>query len=100
MKIERVEWRLGTVTTKANAENRWEDHSSVDAGIKCLKTAPAKIGANGLLVEQVGPASLPQYRLHLLPLRQFIDELIEIANLLHQRIFNLFDANTAHNTLD
>lgn len=42
---------LGTVSTKANAENRWEDHAAADAGIEALKTGAAKVGANGMILK-------------------------------------------------
>ena len=38
---------------------------------------------------------LTQDLLHGLTLRQFIDELIQIADLLHQRVLDVFHAHTA-----
>jgi hypothetical protein len=45
-------------------------------------------------------ASLPQDLLHRLSLRQLVDELVEVADLSHQRVFNVFHAHAAHNALD
>jgi hypothetical protein len=42
---------LGTVSMAATAENPWEDHADVDAGIELLKVGAAKIGANGMLLK-------------------------------------------------
>src|SRR5690349_3967121 len=41
---------------------------------------------------------LSQDLLHLLALGQFIDEFVEIANLPHRGLFDLFDADTADDT--
>ena len=43
---------------------------------------------------------LPQDLLHLLPLRQFVDELVEIADLAHQGLLDLLDADAADHALD
>lgn len=43
---------------------------------------------------------LPQDFLHLLTFRQLINQLIQIADLLHQRILDRFDAHPAHHPLD
>jgi len=42
---------LGTVSMAATAENRWEDNTSVDAGIELLKAGAAKVGANGMILK-------------------------------------------------
>ena len=43
---------------------------------------------------------LPQNFLHRLSLCELINQLIQVANLLHQRIFDVFYPNAAHYTLD
>lgn len=41
-------------------------------------------------------ALLPEDLLHRLSLRQFVDQLVEIADLPHQRVFHTLDAHAAH----
>ena len=41
---------------------------------------------------------LPQNLLHLLPFCQFIDQFVEVANFLHQRLFDLFHVAHSHTT--
>lgn len=43
---------------------------------------------------------LPQDFLHLFALREFVDQLVEIADLAHQRLLDLFDPHAADNALD
>ena len=38
---------------------------------------------------------LPQYLLHLLPFREFVDEFVEVSEFLHERVFDVFDADAA-----
>jgi hypothetical protein len=38
--------------------------------------------------------------LHRLSFCELIDQLVQVAQLLHQRIFDLFDTHTAHDALD
>ena len=37
---------------------------------------------------------------HLLTFRQLVDELVEVADLLHQRVVDLLDTDAAHDTFD
>src|SRR5688572_24166933 len=41
-----------------------------------------------------------QNLLHRLALGEFIDQLVQRSHVSHQRIFDVFDANTAHDTLN
>jgi hypothetical protein len=43
---------------------------------------------------------LPQDRFHLLPFCELVDQLVEVANFLHQRIFDIFHAHPAHYAFD
>lgn len=43
---------------------------------------------------------LAQNLLHRFPFREFIDQLVQVAYVLHQRIFDFFHANPAHHTFD
>jgi hypothetical protein len=42
----------------------------------------------------------PQYLLHLLPSRQLVDQFVEVADLAHDRVFDLLDADAADQALD
>ena len=44
--------------------------------------------------------SLPQNLLHLFSFCQLIDQLVHVANFSHQRIFDFFYANAAHDAFD
>src|SRR6185369_7621436 len=44
--------------------------------------------------------SLPQNLFKRLALCEFIDEFVEIANFLHERVLNFLHANAAHHALD
>src|SRR4051812_49412279 len=46
------------------------------------------------------PASFSQDLIHRLALCKLIDQLVEVANLLHQRIVDFLYADTAHDPLD
>ena len=43
---------------------------------------------------------MPQNLLHRLPFCELVNQLVQIANSLHQGILDLFYANTAHYALD
>ena len=43
---------------------------------------------------------LPQNLIHRLSFRELIDELVEVANLPHEWVFNRFHAYAAHNAFD
>src|SRR5690606_4320716 len=45
-------------------------------------------------------SSATEYLLHRLALRELVDQLVEIADLLHQRVLDLLDADPADDTLD
>ena len=49
-------------------------------------------------VQSVSP--LPQYLLHLLAPRQLVDELVQVADLTHQRILDLLDPDAADQAFD
>ncbi len=43
---------------------------------------------------------MPQNLLHRLSFCEFVNEFVQVAYLLHQRIFDFFNANATHNALD
>src|SRR5688500_18000526 len=49
-------------------------------------------------ISSISPKSLPQNLLHRLPLRQFVNQLVQIPHLAHERILNLLDPHPALTT--
>jgi hypothetical protein len=43
---------------------------------------------------------VPQDLLDRLPFRKLVNQLVQVADLLHQRVIDLFNANTADDSLD
>src|SRR6185503_4034458 len=43
---------------------------------------------------------LPQNLVHRFSLRELIDELVQVANVFHQRIFDFLQTNAAHQAFD
>ena len=70
-------------------ERIWEGASEVQRVIIAEQLAKRGRCPAGLTIS-------PQHLLHRLALGELVDELVEVADLLHQRVLDLLDADPAH----